>query len=83
VRNDYFQAALKVVDDPDTLINMIWSRVRMLRTGNPPVLESSEGLANEDIALCEIIEGRVTYVLGEIVMLDEIAGLRPEAKPAS
>jgi DNA-directed RNA polymerase subunit omega len=82
VRNDYFQEALKVVDDPYILINMIWSRVRMLRTGNPPVVESPDGLANEDIAMREIIEGRITYVLGDIVVLDEIVGLRPAVKSA-
>jgi DNA-directed RNA polymerase subunit omega len=82
VRNDYFQEALKVVDDPYILINMIWSRVRMLRTGKPPVVKSPDGLANEDIAMREIIEGRIAYVLGDIVVLDEIVGLRPAVKPA-
>ena len=54
----------------------------MLRTGNPPVVESPDGLANEDIAMREIIEGRITYVLGDIVVLDEIGGLRPAVEPA-
>lgn len=82
MKNDYFQEALKVVDDPYILINMIWSRVRMLRTGNPPVVDSPDGLTNEDIAIREIIEGRIIYVLGDIVVLNEVVALRPENEPA-
>lgn len=60
---------------------MVWGRVRMIRSGNRPLVESPEKLAVEDIALREIIEGRITYVLDEIVVLDDIPGLRGAVTP--
>jgi len=64
-----------IVDDPYILVSMIAGRVKMLRRGNCPLVESLEMLSLEDMALREIIEGRITYVLGEVVVLDDIVGL--------
>ena len=75
MRDDNFQDALEIVGDPYVLVNMIWGRVQMLRRGKPPLIESFEGISLREIALREIIEGRITYVLGDIVVLDEIVGL--------
>lgn len=76
MRDDYFKEALVIVDDPYVLVSMIARRVKMLRRGNRPLIESIEELSLEDVALREIIEGRVTYVLGDIVVLENIVGLR-------
>jgi len=81
MKDDYFKKALETVGDPNTLINMVWGRVRMIRSGNPPLVESPEEHAIEDIALREIIEGRITCVLDEIVVLDSIAGLPDAVTP--
>ena len=75
MRDDYFKEALMIVDDSYVLVSMIAGRVKMLRRGNCPLVESLEMLSLEDVALREIIEGRITYVLGEVVVLDDIVGL--------
>ena len=63
MRDDYLQAALKVVDDPNILVNVISTRVKQLRRGSRPLVESLEKLLPEDVALREIIEGRISYEL--------------------
>ena len=63
MRNDYLQSALKVVDDPTILINVVSRRVKQLRRGNRPLVESLEKLSLEDTALREIAEGKITYEL--------------------
>ena len=64
MRDDYRIEALKIIDDPNILVNVISERVKMLRRGNRPLVEPLDKLALEDIALREVIEGRITYVLG-------------------
>jgi len=75
--DDYYKQALDIVGDPYILINMVWGRVRMLRSGNRPLVESHEKLPVEDIALREIIEGRISCVLGDLVVKDDIIGFKP------
>ena len=75
MRDDYFKEAKGIIDDPYVLVSMVTSRVKMLRLGNHPLVESIEKLSLEDVALREIIEGRITYVLGDIVVLEDIVGL--------
>ena len=63
MRDDYIQAAQKVIKDPNILINVVSRRVKQLKTGQTPLVESLERLSPEDIALREIIEGKITYEL--------------------
>lgn len=63
MRDDYLQNALKVIDDPNILINVVSRRVKQLKRGNRPLIESLEKLLPEDIALREIAEGKITYEL--------------------
>jgi DNA-directed RNA polymerase subunit omega len=63
VREDYLQNARKVIDDPNILINVISHRVKQLRRGSRPLVESLEKLSAEDTALREVAEGKVTYEL--------------------
>ncbi|EDY84955.1 hypothetical protein VDG1235_4589 [Verrucomicrobiia bacterium DG1235] len=44
---------------------MVSRRVKQLRHGNRPLVESLEKLNPEDIALREIIEGKISYELAE------------------
>lgn len=64
MRDDYLQAAKLVIDDPYILVNVISTRVKLLRRGSRPLVESLEKLSFEDIALRELIEGKISYVLG-------------------
>jgi DNA-directed RNA polymerase subunit omega len=63
MRNDYLQSALLVIDDPTILVNVISRRVKQLRRGNRPLVESLEKLSLEDTALREVAEGKITYEL--------------------
>lgn len=63
MRDDYLRQAHKVITDPNILINVISKRVKQLRSGQPPLVDSLEKLSLEDIALREVIEGKITYEL--------------------
>ena len=63
MRDDYLQAALKVIDDPNILVNVVSRRVKQLKHGNRALVESLEKLLPEDTALREIIEGKISYEL--------------------
>jgi DNA-directed RNA polymerase subunit omega len=64
MRNDYLLSALKVIDDPNILVNVISRRVKQLRRGSRPLVESLEKLSPEDTALREVAEGKISYTLG-------------------
>jgi DNA-directed RNA polymerase subunit omega len=72
MRDDYLQAALKVVGDPNILVNVISRRVKQLRRGNRPLVESLEKLSAEDTALREVAEGKISYEEG---ILDEVVAV--------
>jgi DNA-directed RNA polymerase subunit omega len=61
MRDDYLKDAKKVITDPNLLINVVSRRVKQLKRGSRPLVESLEKLALEDIALREVIEGKITY----------------------
>lgn len=61
MRNDYIQDALKAINDPNVLINVVSRRVKQLKRGNRPLVESLEKLSLEDTALREVIEGKISF----------------------
>ncbi len=63
MRDDYIKEALKSINDPNVLINVVSRRVKQLKRGNRPLVESLEKLSPEDIALREVIEGKISYEL--------------------
>jgi DNA-directed RNA polymerase subunit omega len=63
MRDDYLQSALKVIDDPTVLVNVVSRRVKQLKRGNRPLVVSLEKLSAEDTALREIAEGKITFEL--------------------
>jgi DNA-directed RNA polymerase subunit omega len=65
LRDNYIKEAQKVITDPNILVNVVSRRVKQLRQGNRPLVESLEKLNLEDVALREIIEGKISYELGE------------------
>ena len=64
MRDDYIEAENKIIPDPNSLINVVSRRVKQLKFGQKPLIESLERLSPEDIALREIIEGKISYELG-------------------
>ncbi len=63
MRDDYLQDALLIIDDANILVNVVSRRVKQLRAGHRALVESLERLSPEDIALREIIEGKISYEL--------------------
>jgi DNA-directed RNA polymerase subunit omega len=63
MRDDYIKDALKTIPDPNILINVISRRVKQLKRGNRPLVESLEKLSPEDTALREVIEGKISHEL--------------------
>lgn len=72
MRDDYLQNALQIISDPNILIDVVSARVKQLKRGHRPLVESLEKLTLENIALREIAEGRITY---ELASLQELADL--------
>lgn len=86
MRDDYIQNALKVIDDPNILVNVVSRRVKQLKRGNRPLIESLEKLSAEDTALREIAEGKITYELAtpeELRVPGSTRNAVHAAKPAS
>ena len=63
MRDEYIKEAQKQVQDPNVLINVVSRRVKQLKRGNRPLVESLEQLTPEDTALREVIEGKISYEL--------------------
>ena len=61
VRDEYLKEAQQIIKDPNALINVVSRRSKQLKFGNKPLVESLEKLEPEDVALREIIEGKITY----------------------
>ena len=55
------EKAAKVITSPQVLVNVISRRVRQLMDGHRPVVEVQPRMGLADIALSEVIEGRITY----------------------
>jgi DNA-directed RNA polymerase subunit omega len=65
VRNDYLKKAQTIIKDPNLLVNVVSKRIVQLREGHKPLIQSYEKLDMEDIALREIIEGKIQYRFAE------------------
>ena len=56
------EKALKLVGNPNVLVNLVSRRVRQLSSGgNRPLIMETAGLSTADIALTEIIEGKMKW----------------------
>lgn len=63
MREDYLRQAQQIVQDPNVLVNVVSRRVKQLKNGKKPLVESLERLSMEDIALLEVIKGKITWSL--------------------
>ena len=52
------QAALVITDAP-VLINLVSKRVRQLSSGRPALVDRRPGMREADVALTEIIQGKI------------------------
>lgn len=60
------EEASKVVPDTQKLINMVSKRVRQLTRGHSPLVDPGPRIVFSDIALREIIEGKITMREGVV-----------------
>jgi DNA-directed RNA polymerase subunit omega len=74
---ELMKQALVVVLDPHVLVNLISRRVRQLNGGGAmgrSLVANAENLGVADIALLEIIEGKMGFDMAEIVKLTRPTG---------
>ncbi|MDC0066574.1 MAG: DNA-directed RNA polymerase subunit omega [Verrucomicrobia bacterium] len=57
--------ALEVVTDEPLLINLVSKRVQQLNNGRSPLITVVERMGTADIALTEIIEGKIVIDEGQ------------------
>ena len=55
------EEALKKIPSQQVLVNVVSKRVRQLSTGHRPLVEHNLRMGLSDIALTEIIEGKVVF----------------------
>jgi DNA-directed RNA polymerase subunit omega len=61
MKSDLIKAASEVIPNHQILVNMISRRVRQLCLGHRPLVEFAPGLGHADIALSEIVNGKLTF----------------------
>ena len=62
MKSDLVDAASKIVIDPQVLVNLVSQRVRQLNSGRAPLIDTLPSMGTADIALTEIIEGKLKLV---------------------
>ena len=61
MNSELVRAAIGVVHSKQVLVNMVSRRVRQLTIGHRPMVEFIPGLGHADIALTEIIQGKLSF----------------------
>jgi len=83
------KAANEVILDQKMLVNVISRRVRQLAQGHRPLVEFSPGMGLADVALTEVIKGKLTYEStlqtpeGDSPTVVPFAEVKPRAKKAA
>jgi DNA-directed RNA polymerase subunit omega len=66
VNSEYIKQALAKVGNPNVLVNLISRRVRQLTSGggsSRPLIDQTATLGAADVALLEIIDGKMDYIM--------------------
>jgi DNA-directed RNA polymerase subunit omega len=64
MKNDLVEKAAEIVPDPLVLINLVSKRVAQLNQGRSPLINAIPSMGMADIALTEIIEGKIKLIDG-------------------
>lgn len=59
MKSDLVEKASEIVIDPLVLVNLVSQRVRQLNSGRSPLIPTRPSMGAADIALQEIIEGKI------------------------
>ncbi len=62
MKSELVDQAAEIVTDPLVLINLVSQRVRQLNSGRSPLIPTVPSMGAADIALTEIIEGKIKHV---------------------
>lgn len=62
MKSDLVEKASEIVPDPLVLINLVSQRVKQLNSGRSPLIQVRPSMGVADIALIEIIEGKIKVV---------------------
>ncbi len=62
MKSDLLEKASEIVTDPLVLINLVSQRVRQLNSGRSPLIPTRPSMGVADIALTEIIEGKIRLI---------------------
>src|ERR1019366_10821138 len=66
VNSEYIKQALAKVGNPNVLVNLISRRVRQLTSGgggSRPLIDQTATMGAADVALLEIIDGKMDYAM--------------------
>ena len=66
MKTHLIKAASEVITEPKMLINVISRRVRQLSFGHRPLVVCAPGTGLADVALTEVIEGKLTFELAPV-----------------
>ena len=59
MKTELIDTAAEIVRDPQILINMVSQRVKQLNSGRAPFIPTTPHMGSADIALTEIIQGKI------------------------
>ncbi len=59
MKSHLLNQASKIIEDPQVLVNVVSRRVAQLNQGRAPLIDALPSMGAADIALTEIIEGKV------------------------
>jgi DNA-directed RNA polymerase subunit omega len=62
MKSDLLDKASEIVTDPLVLVNLVSQRVRQLNSGRSPLIATRPSMGVADIALQEIIEGKIKLI---------------------
>ncbi len=65
MKSDLLDKASEIVTDPLVLVNLVSQRVRQLNSGRSPLIAIRPSMGVADIALTEIIEGKIKLIQRE------------------
>ena len=65
MKSSLVDQASEIIDDPQILINVVSKRVAQLNQGRSPLIDTLPSMGAADIALTEIIEGKVVLSEGK------------------
>ena len=61
MKAELVEQASKIIPEPQLLINVVSRRVAQLNSGRAPLIPTTPHMGNANIALTEIIEGKLVY----------------------